>query len=186
MSTRVKNAAATRENILAAARCRFLQESYENVGLRNIAADAGVDVALTGRYFGSKEELFKEVLRGTRGPWLDPAVTAADLPGWLAGLATQKHPPGEREDIERLLIILRSASSPAPAEVVRQTFRANVLDPVAALLSGPDAETRASVALSLLIGTTILRTIMGVEPLAECDVGAVRARLTALFAAALA
>jgi hypothetical protein len=36
------------------------------------------------------------------------------------------------------------------------------------------------------MGTTILRTIMGVEPLAECDVGAMRARLTTLFAAALA
>jgi len=186
MRTRVKNAAATRENILAAARRRFLQESYENVGLRNIAADVGVDVALTCRYFGSKEELFKEVLRGTRGPWLDPTVTAADLPEWLAALATQEHRRGEREDIERLLIILRSASSPTPAKVVRQTFRANVLDPVAALLGGPDAETRASVALSLLMGTTILHTIMGVEPLAECDAGAVRARLTILFAAALA
>ncbi|MDB5698785.1 MAG: TetR/AcrR family transcriptional regulator [Alphaproteobacteria bacterium] len=186
MGTRVKNAAATRENILDAARHRFLQESYENVGLRNIAADAGVDVALVGRYFGSKEELFKEVLRGTRGEWLDPSVSAADLPQWLAALATQKHCPGEREDIERLLIILRSASSSTPAEVVRQTFRANVLDPVANLLSGPDAETKASIALSLLMGTTILRTIMAVEPLGECDAVAVRARLTALISAALA
>jgi AcrR family transcriptional regulator len=186
VSTRIKNAAATREMILASARARFLKESYENVGLRDIAADAGVDVALVGRYFGSKEGLFKEVLRGDSGPWLDSEVTAAALPAWLATLATKEHDPGEREDVERLLIILRSASSPTPATVVQQSFRENVLEPVAKLLDGPDPEVRASLALSLLIGTTVLRTIMGMEPLRQCDTAAVRTRLTALFADALA
>ena len=52
-----RNAAATQERLLACARRRFLQESYDNVGLREIAGDAGVDVALIARYFGSKEEL---------------------------------------------------------------------------------------------------------------------------------
>lgn len=46
---RPKNAAVTREAILEAARQRFLLESYDNVGLRDIAGDAGVDVALVGR-----------------------------------------------------------------------------------------------------------------------------------------
>jgi AcrR family transcriptional regulator len=186
VSPRVKNAAATRETMLASARTRFLGESYENVGLREIAADAGVDVALIGRYFGSKEGLFREVLRGDSGPWLDPKVTAADLPQWLAMLATRAQDSTEREDLERLLIILRSASSPAPAAVVQQSFIENVLEPVAKLLGGPDAEVRASLALSLLIGTTVLRTIMAMEPLRECDTAAVRARLTILFANALA
>ena len=61
---RARNAAATRHSILVAATRRFLQDSYECVGLRDIAGDVGVDVALVSRYFGSKEELFREVLRG--------------------------------------------------------------------------------------------------------------------------
>jgi AcrR family transcriptional regulator len=185
MPPRIKNAAATRENMLAAGRRRFLSESYENVGLRDIAADAGVDVALVGRYFGSKEELFREVLRSTPGEWLDPAVSADELPAWLAALATREHGSGA-DDVERLLIILRSASSPKAAEIVRDSFCADVLEPVARLLSGPEPEMRASVALSLLMGTKILRTIMDVEPLCRCDGTEVRARLTKLLAEALA
>src|SRR3546814_4650837 len=61
---RTRNAAATRHAILLAATGRFLQDSYECVGLRDIARDAGIDVALVSRYFGSKEELFAQVLRG--------------------------------------------------------------------------------------------------------------------------
>jgi AcrR family transcriptional regulator len=185
MPPRIRNAAATRAAMLAAARRRFLAESYENVGLRDIAGDAGVDVALVGRYFGSKEALFREVLRSVRGEWLDASVAPADLPAWLAALATQEHRPGDREDVERLLVILRSASSPNAAPIVRDSFRENVLEPVARLLSGPDPETRASMALSILMGTAVLRTVMGVEPLCGCDPETVRARLTRLLAAAL-
>ena len=77
-----KSAAATREKLLASARQRFLRESYDNVGLRDIAADAGVDVALVGRYFGSKEQLFTEVLRGGRriGSSRSPRPTTSPKP----------------------------------------------------------------------------------------------------------
>jgi AcrR family transcriptional regulator len=185
MATRIKNAAATRETMLASARRRFLQESYENVGLRDIAADAGVDVALVSRYFGSKEDLFREVLRSRDG-WLETAIGPAELPAWLATLATREQSCEDFENFERLLIILRSASSPKAAEIVRASFRDNVLDPLSNMLTGPDAELRASVALSLLMGTTILRTIMDVKAPRECDGEAVRAKLTRLLAAALA
>jgi AcrR family transcriptional regulator len=36
-----------------AARARFLAEGYQSVTLREVAADAGVDVALISYYFGS-------------------------------------------------------------------------------------------------------------------------------------
>lgn len=65
VARRRKDALTTRAEMLAAARRRFLMESYENVGLRDIARDVGVDVALVSRYFGSKEELFREVLHGS-------------------------------------------------------------------------------------------------------------------------
>ncbi|MDB5672152.1 MAG: TetR/AcrR family transcriptional regulator [Alphaproteobacteria bacterium] len=184
--TRVRNAAATREKILVAARSRFLADSYDTVGLREIAADAGVDVALVGRYFGSKESLFKEVLRGSEGPLIDGAMRAADLPAFLASLATQEYGPQDAEHVERLLIILRSASSPKAAAIVKQAISEDVLEPIAGLLSGDEAQIRASMALSVLMGTTILRTIMAVEPLSECNPDSVRRNLTAMLAAALA
>src|SRR3546814_9353842 len=46
---RKRDATATRAAILTAARDRFLRDSYDSVGLRDIANGAGVDVALIAR-----------------------------------------------------------------------------------------------------------------------------------------
>ena len=184
---RARNAAATREAMLAAARLRFLEDSYETVTLRDIARDAGVDVALVSRYFGGKEELFRQVLRGTDGgDKFTRAAAAPSLAAYLAEMLTSQDADHDREGVERLLIILRSASSPKAAEVVRSALSEDVLEPMASFLSGPDAEMRASLSLGVLMGTSILRTIMSVDPLCECDVGQVRKRLERILAAALA
>jgi AcrR family transcriptional regulator len=185
MLPRVKNATATREAMLASARRRFLEESYENVGLRDIAGDVGVDVALVGRYFGSKEELFKEVLRKGGSDWLSLAAQAEDLPAFLATLAEKKDSEAD-DHIERLLIILRSASSPQASSLVRSAFSSDVLDPLAGLLSGPQAEMRAAMALSVLMGTTIVRTIMKLEEPYQCEHGGFQSKLAAILRAALA
>ena len=50
--------ARTADAILAAARRQFASYGYDGTGLRAIAALADVNVALIGRYFGSKEGLF--------------------------------------------------------------------------------------------------------------------------------
>jgi AcrR family transcriptional regulator len=171
--------------MLVAARRRFLDESYENVGLRDIARDAGVDVALVGRYFGSKESLFHEVLRGARCEWLDTPIAPEELPAFLAALVLRKEEAEDREDLDRLLIILRSASSPRASELVRTAFREDVIEPIARNLPGPDGELRVAVAFSVLTGTTVMRTIMGVEPLLSCDKEALEERLTGLLKQAL-
>jgi AcrR family transcriptional regulator len=185
MGRRERCAASTRGIMLASARRRFLEESYENVGLRDIARDAGVDVALVGRYFGSKEQLFHEVLRGTCPEWLDPAIRAEGLPAFLASMVLRTEEADDREDLDRLLIILRSASSPQASELVRAAFREDVIEPVARLLPGPDAELRVSLAFSILTGTTVVRTFMGIEPLARGDTDALEGKLTRLLEQAL-
>jgi AcrR family transcriptional regulator len=185
MIPRARCAASTRELMLASARRRFLEESYENVGLRDIAGDAGVHVALVGRYFGSKESLFHEVLRGMRCDWLDPGIGAGELPEFLAAMVLRKEEAEDREDLDRLLIILRSASSPQASELVRTAFREDVIEPVARLLSGPDAELRVAVAFSILTGTTVMRSFMGVEPLAGCDEHRLERKLVKLLRDAL-
>ncbi|MGQ0588881.1 MAG: TetR/AcrR family transcriptional regulator, partial [Sphingosinicella sp.] len=107
-------------------------------------------------------------------------------PAFLASLFVMKSQQAGREHVEKLLIILRSASSPAAAEIVREAFRGDVLEPLARLLGGADAEQRAALSLAVLIGTTILHTIMAMEPLCTADDAALRGRLTRLFEAALA
>src|SRR5512143_1362524 len=80
-SRRRRDAAATREAILEAATRHFAARGYDRAGVREIAADVGVNAALVNRYFGSKEGLFAEVIeraldmghliRGHRGDLAD-------------------------------------------------------------------------------------------------------------------
>jgi AcrR family transcriptional regulator len=182
----VRNAAVTRQAMLVAARRRFLEESYENVGLRDIAGEVGVDVALVNRYFGSKEELFKEVLREGKAEKFDLPGMAGDLPAYLADLATDVDGEEDHVHLARLLIILRSASSPQAAEIVRSTVQDDMLRPFARLLGGGDAERRASLAMALMMGTTIMRSILCVGARADGDREAIRERLKGMFEAALA
>lgn len=53
-SALARKGSATRDRILNAAILRFARSSYESVGLRDIAADAGVDVAYVHRLFWFK------------------------------------------------------------------------------------------------------------------------------------
>lgn len=182
---RPRNAAATKEAMLQSARRRFVEESYDNVGLRDIARDVGVDVALVARYFGSKEELFSQVLRSGKKPGVEPQVAAADLPSHIADLLTSEHTDRESK-IEQLLIILRSASSPKAAEIVRTCLKEDVMEPVAKLLPGPNGQLRAGMALGVMIGATVMRTIMAVEPMCGDNRDVVRRKLTLLLETALA
>lgn len=181
----VRNAAATRGRLLTSARKRFVEESYENVGLRNIAGDAGVDVALIGRYFGSKEQLFKDVLRSGAADWQELAKEATDLAAFLADLATQQVQFGETSHVERLLIMLRSASSPQASSLVRSSFEEDVLIPLSSLLVGDERNVRAAIALSLLMGNSVMRTIMNLDVHQECEPIAFKNRLEELLRVAL-
>ena len=182
---RARNAATTRHSILVAATRRFLQDSYECVGLRDIAGAVGVDVALVSRYFGSKEELFREVLRGEREDKLPLDGDARDLPVRLAAIVLETDSENEREHVERLMIILRSASSPKAAEIVRDALRHDILEPFAELIQGRNPALRASFIMAVFMGITMVRTVMQVGPLCDADRDIVRVKVKQLFEAAL-
>ena len=182
---RKKCAATTREAMLFAARERFANENYENVGLRDIARDAGVDVALVARYFGNKEELFKEALRSSKAHNFEIEGGAKNLPAYLASLFDGDDDKATGKHAESLLIMLRSASSPAAAKIVREAIREDVLDPIAAALDGDCADARAGLSLAILMGTTVLRAIMGVKPLCDADRQFLDRKLPGVFEAAL-
>jgi len=75
-SGRRRGTTQTREAIAVAGRAQFAELGYDRATFRGIAAAAGVDPALVVHFYGSKEELFREVMQ------LPPAVSDA-----LASLA---------------------------------------------------------------------------------------------------
>lgn len=185
LEPRIRNAAATRQAMLESARRHFALDSYENVGLREIASDAGVDPALVSRYFGSKEALFKAAVQNDERMFV--GVTREGLSDYFADLMFNAELGCEAtaRKVERFLIILRSANSPKAAAMIREAIDEDMIAPVSTLLDGADAEVRASLCLSVMMGTGILRTVLCQEPLTAADQIGLRARLKRMFDAAL-
>jgi AcrR family transcriptional regulator len=154
---RPRNAANTRASILSAARRRFVAQGYDGASLRDIAAEAKVDVALVSRYFGSKHDLFKAVLTSDGPP--DGIVDGAlsDFGERVARMFIID--PMRHDDFDKLLLILRSTSSPKVAEVIRQNGQETFYKPLADLLGGGDAAVKARLAGAILTGLAIMRMV---------------------------
>ena len=174
---RRRDAARTRRLLLDAALRRFADDGYGTTTLRDIADDAGVNVALIGRYFDSKEGLFEACLvaasdefRRTAG--VVPGDRIPDLiAAQAAGLSTREHPSS-------ILLLL-----PPPAHLVQthgderaEQIRVGVLGGFAERLAAtagwrpdhPDGDQmllRAQLVLATIIGTMLLRPSLRIEPL---------------------
>lgn len=158
---RSRNGPATRSAILEAARNRFALDGYDGAGLREIAAEVGVDAALVCRYFGSKEGLFVEAL-SLAGKGVETLTEGdkADFGRRVAGLLVDE--PRHEGKLAILLMILRSASSPRAAEVIRRNRQQEFYDPLEAWLGGgPDAVVKARVVAGIISGFAICRAVEG-------------------------
>ncbi len=166
---RPRNAAATRGAILEAATNRFVSQSYDDVGMRDIARDVGVDPALISRYFGSKEELFTAVLDGCEGR---NEMLEGDRSTYGERVARELvFDGGKPEKLRALLIILRSVGSTKAMEVVRASAVERFYGPFAEWIGGPDAAVRARLAASVIMGFAVNREVTGNVNLSpdECE-----------------
>jgi AcrR family transcriptional regulator len=161
---RRRDAAATREAILAAARRAFTELGYDGAGVREIAALAGINVALVNRYFGSKEGLFEEAVPASFSvePVLPPEREGfADV---LARYTLTKDRDGE-DGFDPTLAMLRSAGNAQAAGLMRDGLERRFVKPLARWLGGEGAEMRAALVASVLAGTVVMRDVLGVSPL---------------------
>jgi len=177
---RRRDAQATRAAILEAAKTQFARLGYDHAALREIAAEAGVDVALIKRYFGGKEGLFTEALKESIRPRLtewDRASFAQEIAAMMAGPA-----PADEPKTHGFQFLLRAATSPATAPLLNVAIQERFLGPIRDWLGGEDSQARARVLASILIGLLVERLIRG-EPLAGREREVFIARVTALFEA---
>lgn len=178
--TRRRDAAATRAAILTAARATFAARGYDGAGLREIAGTAGVTAMMVGRYFGSKENLFAEVVAASMG---DPVILApgnigaSDMADRFARALVDLTASGEGP-LDGFLILFRSASSPVAARIAREQIAAIHLRAAAETVDGPDAEARAALFLALVAGFQMMRQMIGLAALVDAD----RDRLVAIVA----
>lgn len=160
--------AITRRRILDGAIRRFAMASYDDVSLRDIAADVGVDVAYVHRSFGSKEKLFLAVLSD-----MSEGRDITDLPlaDILRNFSRQVFDDTARwreEDEEPLMILIRSLSLPAAAGPVGSRLDDLFIKPLGEKI-GDETGLRASMAMAMLIGLRMMRSFLKLPAMTGAD-----------------
>ncbi len=155
----------TRRTILDAARGAFATRGYEQTTIRAVAAEAGIDPSMVMRYFGSKAGLFAAAATID----LDPPDLASASPR-RRGEVLVRHFVGrwERDPSEDMLVfLLRTAvTNESVAEQLQMTFDRMIVGPLQEL-AYPDAQRRAALIGSQLMGLGLCRYILRLQPLAS-------------------
>jgi len=161
-------ASGTRGAILDAAREVLAREGYDRATLRGIARRAKVDPALVLHYFHSKEALFVHAMR--------MPVNPAEL---MRGMLREGHADlgrrvmqtvlriwSDRRNAEALVGLFRSTmSNERAAAMLRQWLARAMLGSVRRSLGTPDAEFRAALVASQILGLVVTRHILRLKPL---------------------
>ncbi|MFE9251120.1 TetR family transcriptional regulator [Streptomyces sp. NPDC007088] len=162
----------TRAAILDAARSCFAEGGFEGTSMRRIAEAAGVDQALVHHFYGSKQNLFIQVLELPEK--LRAAISTAAR-GELTGM-------GERivrahlsvwDDVSTrpaLMAMVRSAATHSEAGTrLRDTLSAMLARALDQAVAAPDTGLRVNLVASQLVGLGLMRYILLLEPLASAD-----------------
>ncbi|QBI52097.1 TetR/AcrR family transcriptional regulator [Streptomonospora litoralis] len=172
---RARDREATRQRILDSARDLFTREGYAQVSSRRIAAEAGVNVALINRYFGAKRGLLAEVIAEDAAfPGLFEGDRAT-LPRRIADHVVNRT-LGAGTPLQRALV--HSSGDPDLQSVYQERLQSAIIGPLADYLGGPEAQARAALVASLLIGVASVRRMGGAEPLKAHEPEALTRRLT--------
>jgi AcrR family transcriptional regulator len=174
---RRRNSGATKDAIERAARALFVRWGYDGARLRDIAGRATVDKRLVGRYFGSKADLFAEVLRHTTDsqPMVPPITQDA-----AADLLTRPRAEGY---LDGYLMTIRSTSNAEALEILRTVIERYGEQPLAELLTGPHREGRAALLIAVNMGVLLMRDIIGTTALTNDETNELIPYLDAVFRA---
>jgi AcrR family transcriptional regulator len=186
VAPRRRNAAHTRQVLLDVARLRFIRDGYAATTVRDIADDAGVNVALINRYFTSKEGLFEACLTTAVSDIRDKFADMS-LDGIADRMVERITTTSEDAELRNGLLMLLRTTGDARIDEMRRT----VLETVTARMaeaageSGRAARLRAQIVLATALGLTLLRTSLQVEPLASAGATDLRGPVTDLVNAVL-
>ncbi|QFU89789.1 TetR family transcriptional regulator [Amycolatopsis sp. YIM 10] len=169
---RWRTGAESKQRILDAARALFGEHGYGGTTVRAVAAEAEVDPAMVFYFFGNKQGLFAAAIE--LSAQVPPAIESA-FTGGLDGF-------GERlvrtllENMDAsgrtpLALLTRSARTSDQSEtLLREYIDREITGRLATLLGTPDAAIRAGMVNVQLLGLTVARYIVRIEPIASSSV----------------
>lgn len=153
--------------ILDAAVRSFSRQSYDAVGLRDIAAEAQVDVAYVHRCFGSKMQLFAEALH----VHFDSVAVFENAPDDPVSALIEgifRHDQADAvHGTKQLDIMTHSLTSLEARDILRDFIAKEVLPLFASKFNLVDPQRTASLLLAYLAGLSLLRNTIEIAPLRE-------------------
>ncbi len=166
----IMNSEDVKRVVLDTARGLYARQGYVNTTIKGVAAAAGVAPDLIRRYYANREDLFAAAMRLPVDPVA--AITQMLAPG-IDGLAERLvrvtlRMLDEPETRDQIAAMVRDGAGAAKATApLREFLESTIVDRVAAILGVPDARTRATLAISYLMGVAGARYVMRMEPLAS-------------------
>ena len=165
---RWRSGAESRRRILDTARTLFHEHGYAGTTVRAVASAANVDPAMVFYFFGTKQGLFAATVEmsGQVPPALD-AIFTDGLDGLGERLVRTLVENLDRSDRTPLAMLTRSAPTHDPSEaLLREFIDREVTGRLATLLDTPDAPLRAGMVAVQILGLTVARYIVRIEPIA--------------------
>jgi AcrR family transcriptional regulator len=161
---RPRNASASKDALLHAARMLFGQKGFEQTTIREIGQFAGVDAALIARYFGSKADLYvAAVLAESKDDSRPRNFESLDQIADALVTRTDKHGPGPV-----LQALIRSDTSDEIRAASRDHMVRRLIEPVVADMTDRGLQQprlRSEVMVSALIGISLGRSLGWFEEL---------------------
>jgi AcrR family transcriptional regulator len=154
---RRRNAARTRERILAAATEVFSTRDYTQARLADIAAAAGINQALVVRYYGSKDRLFETALAALLEANSVDQVRSAETFGVDIVRRLLGEDGGPRDPLP---MVIHATSDPVAQAIAQRLMIGQILQPLAVWLGGEGAQARAAEVLLLCAGLFTYRTLL--------------------------
>jgi AcrR family transcriptional regulator len=162
--------ADTRDGIVKAAIAEFADNGYDATSLRAVARRAGVDPALVHHYFDGKAGLLAAAVQlPVRPDRILDELLAGPRDQFGAGIVrfitTQLE---DRRRRQRAVALIRAAVANKPVAALAKTFIVReVLSRLASATDARDAELRAALAASQILGLLVTRYVLELEPLAS-------------------
>jgi AcrR family transcriptional regulator len=167
---RRRDASRTRQVLLEAARARFAHDGYAATTVRDIAEEAGVNVALINRYFTSKEGLFEACLT-TAVTDVRRDENGLPIDGLAEGIASRIGSSADDDRLRVALLLLLRSSGDDRIDDLRRAVLSAVSEKMAAAAGGADPDgsalLRAQIVLATTLGIVTLRSSLGIQPLAS-------------------
>ena len=161
--SRAEQRRRTEARILDAATQAFFSAGYDRTTIRAVAAAAGVDAGLVMHYFGSKQELYRNVIEAAPVPEIsgEPGQAAEQI---LASLASRlSSPPVASLALFRSMLTNPEAATAASAGIARYESQ------IAQAIPAADADLRAAIISAITIGITVSRHLIKSDELATAD-----------------